>query len=106
MTIASDVLGLWFLVPQDAAASLVPAVVAAAIRDCLCLDVARYSSVRELRTLERASRSSQSLAHRTPTGTLIRSSPSFKKRERLNECSDPVRVLRTERGLEIVCPQE
>ena len=38
-----DVLGLWFLVPQDAAASLVPAVVAAVIRDRL--DVARYSSV-------------------------------------------------------------
>ena len=32
------VLGLWFLVPQDVAASLVPAVVAAAI--CHCEDVA------------------------------------------------------------------
>ena len=56
---------------------LVPAVVAAAIRDCL--DVARYSSVRELRTLERVFRSSQSVAHGTPTGTLIRSSLSFEK---------------------------
>ena len=49
-----------------------------------CLDVARYSSVRELRTLERVFRSCQSFAHRTPTGTLIRSSQSFEKRERLN----------------------
>ena len=55
--------------------------------------------------LERVFRSSQSLAHRTSTGTLISSSQSFEERERLNECSDPVRVLRPERGLEIVCPQ-
>ena len=70
-----------------------------------CLDVARYSTVRELRTLERVFRSCQSLAHRTPTGMLYSSSQIFEKRERLNECSDPVRVLRSERGLEIVCPQ-
>ena len=81
-------MGLWFLVPQDAVASLVPAVVAAAIRDRI--DVARCSSVRKLRKLEQVFRSSQSLAHRTPTGTLIRSSPSCEKRERLNERSDPV----------------
>ena len=43
-----------------------------------------------------ALQSSQSLTHRAPTGTLVRSSQSSEKRERLNECSVSARALRKE----------